>query len=452
MTAFPRTLRLYSAGLALVVVVLAALIGTGTEFPAWEATVVFAVLIIFSEQSQVTLPNGGAITPGLLVGVAAIVVSGETNSLLGPLIVGVAAGLYIPYLKRGSRGFIILNSAIVAISYVASALVEAPLHNAIRDSATLGALSAIPIALVCVSVGALLVSVSYWVEERRPIKAGFAQLAMTFPQSVPFAIFGVFLGRLYLDLGWPVAILFFVPILLARDLFASYLELKAANEATVEILVRALEAKDGYTAGHAGRVAKYAQYAGKELGLAPWRLERLRVAALMHDIGKLVVPNHLLNKPGKLTPEEFARVRMHEDVSVQMLTSIDFLAPVAPSASGQHSKYIDDDPRHPIEPFIVAVADAYDAMTSTRSYRRALSQEVAFGELRDKSGTQFHPRCVEALVAALEAKREVHGDGFEDQIEHFEVAPPVAGLGSAGLGDLLAPERVDPRTRRNEVA
>lgn len=452
MTDFPRSLRAYTTGLAVVVGALGVVLATRTEMPAWGAVAVFAVLIVFSEQSQVTLPNGGAITPGLMVGVAAIVVSGETDSFLGPLIVGVAAGLYLPYLRRGRRGFIVLNAATVALSYLASAAVEAPFHDSIRGSAALGALAAIPIALVCVTVGALLVTVSYWVEERRRIRTGFAQLAMTFPQSVPFAILGVFLGRLYLDLGWPVAILFLVPILLARDLFASYLELKAANEATVEMLVRALEAKDPYTAGHAGRVAKYAQYIGEELGLLPWRQERLRIAALMHDIGKLVVPNHLLNKPGRLTAEEFARVRLHEAVSVKMLTSIDFLAPVAPSASGDHSSYDDDDPRHPIEPFIVAVADAYDAMTSTRSYRRALTQQVAFSELRDKAGSQFHPRCVESLIQAIEKRGEVHGAGHEEQVEQFDIAPPAAGLGSAGLGDLLRSERGTPIAGRGEVA
>jgi HD-GYP domain-containing protein (c-di-GMP phosphodiesterase class II) len=159
----------------------------------------------------------------------------------------------------------------------------------------------------------------------------------------------------------------------------------------------------------------------------------------MHDIGKLVVPNHLLNKPGKLTEEEFARVRIHEGVSVQMLSHIDFLRPIALHAHSDAMKFDPDDPDHPIEPYIIMVADAYDAMTSTRSYRKALPQEVAFQELRDKSGKQFHPACAEALIRAIEKRNEVHGKGFEEDT-HFEDAPEV-GLGSAGLGDLLADER-----------
>ena len=89
------------------------------------------------------------------------------------------------------------------------------------------------------------------------------------------------------------------------------------------------------------------------------------------------------------------------------------------------------------------LADAFDAMTSTRSYRKALSQSVAVSELRDKAGSQFHPSCVDALVAALERRGEVYGAGHEEDAEHFDQPPPAAGLGSAGLGDLVP----DPRDR-----
>ena len=81
------------------------------------------------------------------------------------------------------------------------------------------------------------------------------------------------------------------------------------------------------------------------------------------------------------------------------------------------------------------MADAFDAMTSTRSYRRALPMEVAFEALRNKAGSQFHPECVDALIAAIEDRGERHGLGHEDDAVEFEVAPPVAGVGSAGLGD-----------------
>jgi HD-GYP domain-containing protein (c-di-GMP phosphodiesterase class II) len=143
----------------------------------------------------------------------------------------------------------------------------------------------------------------------------------------------------------------------------------------------------------------------------------------------------LLNKPGRLTPAEFARVRVHEKVSVQMLSHIDFLRPIAAASHSDNTRFNPDDPDHPIEPYIVMIADAYDAMTSTRAYRKALPQNIAFQELRDKAGVQFHPACVEALIHAVEKRGERHGDGYESDAE-FDDAP-AAGLGSAGLGDLL---------------
>jgi HD-GYP domain-containing protein (c-di-GMP phosphodiesterase class II) len=257
-------------------------------------------------------------------------------------------------------------------------------------------------------------------------------------EVLPFAVVGYLLGRLYLSLSPAVMLLIIVPILIAREMFASYMRVKESHEETVHMLIKALEQKDHYTAGHAERVANYARYMGEELNFMPARLERLRFAALMHDIGKLVVPNHILNKPGRLTPEEFERVRLHEKVGVQMLSHIDFLRPIAPTTHGDAMHFDPDDLDHPIEPYIVMIADAYDAMTSTRAYRKALAQEVAFQELRDKAGIQFHPQCVESLILAIEKRGEKHGAGFELQAE-FDNAPDL-GLGSAGLGDLAEPE------------
>jgi hypothetical protein len=251
-------------------------------------------------------------------------------------------------------------------------------------------------------------------------------------QILPFAVLGVLLGELYLDLGAWLVFLFVAPILIARAAFASYLALREAQEAALSTLIRALEAKDKYTAGHVERVARFSAAIGTELGFKPAELVRLRYAALLHDIGKLVVPNQILNKPGRLTEEEFAAMRRHEPASIELLRKIDFLAPVAPSleaeAAGDHSG--------PLEARIIGVADAFDAMTSTRAYRRALPQEVAVAELRAKAGSQFDPACVEALIVALERSGEQHGAGFETDVADFAVPPPVAGLGSAGLGDL----------------
>src|SRR5262249_46068441 len=156
-------------------------------------------------------------------------------------------------------------------------------------------------AIAYVLVAWSIVAVSYAVESRRVPRELWTTLGMLIFEAVPLAVVGSFLGRLYLSLGPAVLLLIIVPILIAREMFASYIRVKESHEETVGMLIRALEAKDRYTSGHSERVATYARYMGEELNFMPARLERLRFAALMHDIGKLVVPNQLLNKPGRLT-------------------------------------------------------------------------------------------------------------------------------------------------------
>jgi HD superfamily phosphodiesterase len=437
-TAFPRVLRWYALALFALAVGLASVFAIVGGFPETTAVVLLGGLYVFCHHRSVKLPTGVSVSPGLIVIMASLVVfQGEGRGLLaGAAVIGLLNGIDISCCNRRSWMWIVFNGGVTGVAVFAAALVFQPLPTDARMPWML--LEVVPPAVVFTAVAWSFIVLSYVIEQRRAPREVVEDLVPSFVQALPLALLGFFIGRLYLDLGPPVVLLIIVPILIAREMFASYMRVKESHEETVGMLVRALEAKDRYTAGHAERVATYAQYMGEELNFMPARLERLRFAALMHDIGKLVVPNHLLNKPGRLTSAEFAQVRMHEKVSVQMLSHIDFLRPIASAAHSDNTRFDPDDPDHPIESYIVMIADAYDAMTSTRAYRKALSQDVAFQELRDKAGVQFHPECVEAFIRSIESKGERHGAGFEAETE-FESAPE-AGLGSAGLGDLLPSE------------
>jgi HD-GYP domain-containing protein (c-di-GMP phosphodiesterase class II) len=366
---------------------------------------------------------------------AAILVFTNEHALAAAGIVGALSTVRVEHLAKDRWGWLPFNMSVTGLAIFAAAIVYSSVPSDLRDSmpaALIGIVLASAAYLVVAFTLLILSDVVEGVCGWRQSLSAFLPFGL---QVVPFAVIGFLLGRLYLSLGPAVMLLIIVPILIAREMFASYMRVKESHEETVGMLIHALERKDHYTAGHAERVAMYARYIGEQLNFMPARLERLRFAALMHDIGKLVVPNHLLNKPSRLTAEEFARVRSHEKVSVQMLSHIDFLRPIAGSGHSDNTRFDPDDPDHPIEPYIVMVADAYDAMTSTRAYRKALTQEVAFRELRDKSGSQFHPACVEALISTLETRGEKHGAGYERQPEF--VNAPITGVGSAGLGDLL---------------
>lgn len=432
-----RALRAALVALAVLAGAAAARAGGGAA-PDFTVVALFAPLAFAAENAAVVLPSA-AISPGFMLVVAAAAALRGGNPVAGATLVGAIGGITIALLRERRFADAAANCAQHTIAAFAAAaafdqLGRAGVHPGATYVVTVGVYGAVNLGLVASYVSLL---------RGRPVREVLADCGSPAPNFAIFGLLGVVVGELYRSLG-PVAIpLLVVPAAVARITFGSYLELRAAHEAALRVFVKAIEAKDRYTAGHCERVARYARYIGEELGFGPGRLERLRSAALMHDVGKLAVPSRLLNKPGRLTPEEYAQVRRHNEVCVHILTRVDYLRGTLPVASDRHAWFAEEASRDEgaLEAYIVAVADAFDAMTSTRSYRRALPQEVAFAELRDKAGSQFDPVCVEALIRAIERRGERYGLGHEEETVGWEVEPPVAGLGSAGLGDLaLGPE------------
>jgi len=169
-------------------------------------------------------------------------------------------------------------------------------------------------------------------------------------------------------------------------------------------LTMALEAKDPYTEGHSVRVAAYSEAIGKQLGLPPATLDMIHRSCLLHDIGKIAVDETILAKRGHLNAMEREKMDMHVLIGEDILRPISLLHPLLPGVRHHHEKY--DGTGHPdglrgeeipIEARIMAVADAFDAMTSSRPYRKPMPEEEALAELRAAAGTQFDPRVVGAF-------------------------------------------------------
>ena len=192
---------------------------------------------------------------------------------------------------------------------------------------------------------------------------------------------------------------------------------KAMFEETVEALANAVDAKDGYTHGHSSRVAEISGKIAKKSGLSEKECRELFFAALLHDIGKIGIPDAILNKQGKLTEEEFAQIKQHPVLGHQILSGINQFPSLSLGAHYHHERfdgkgYPDGLRGYDIPQYarIIAVADAYDAMSSNRSYRKKLTPEMIRQELIRGMGTQFDPNYAEKLLEILDEETE---DGTE---------------------------------------
>ena len=277
-----------------------------------------------------------------------------------------------------------------------------------------------------------------------------------------YYIVGAFIAGLYCVvaglLRWQVAMLVLPVIYLIYRSYVLYLarlederkhteEMSKLHLRTIEALAMAIEAKDNTTHDHLQRVQIYALEIGNELALPPAQIEALRAAALLHDIGKLAVPEHIISKPGKLTPEEFEKMKIHPVVGAEILERVKFPYPVVPMVRHHHEKwngagYPDGlkGEAIPIGARILAAVDCLDALASDRQYRKALPLDEAMGVVQKESGTSFDPRIVEILARrykeleamAHERGAEIHKLTTDVKIERGEA--PAAGFeGSAAF-------------------
>jgi diguanylate cyclase (GGDEF)-like protein/putative nucleotidyltransferase with HDIG domain len=258
---------------------------------------------------------------------------------------------------------------------------------------------------------------------------------------------------------WLVASVLLVPAVLylayrAYDFFRGRLDeerrhaqqMSELHLATIEALALAIDAKDQTVHNHVGRVQIYAIAVARELGLSDMEVQAVKTAALLHDIGKLAVPEHILAKPGPLTPEEFQKVRIHPQVGADIIANVPFPYPVAPLIKHHHERW---DGRGypsglkgeeiPLGARILCLVDYYDALTSTRPYHRPMSEEAAVALIEQESGTALDPAIVKAFRAVLPKLRA--------DVQRADFAPPRLAMRpklSEGAPMLGSPRAVSP--------
>ncbi len=438
----------------------AARAGSPTWLPFW----LLLVAILASSGLKVVLPRGdGSMSlnfPFILLGIVQL--SPFQAMLLAAI--SVAAQCRIRVNKLFTAVQIFFNVANATLATGCACLAYAGLHRLGPAVAPSLAVASVAYFLVnTINVAMVIASTqgentfSLWLKE--------------YPWYLPFYVIGAVLAAMAswmsVRFGWGTALLL-IPFV--YTLYRSYMgqvsrlnerqqhleETEALHLRTIEGLAMAIEAKDQNTHDHLFRVRHYVKAIGEELHLDKIEKQALETAAFLHDIGKLAVPEHIINKPGKLTPEEFEKMKIHPVVGADILERVRFPYPVVPIVRSHHEWWNGTgypDGLHgtsiPIGARILTVVDCFDALVSDRPYRKGMTAGKALDLIRSLAGKQFDPTVVEVFDrchAATESRHESHiPPGFtplNTEVEVWRGAAPGAGfeIGS----DTSKPAKAEP--------
>ncbi|WP_291634505.1 HD-GYP domain-containing protein [Clostridium sp.] len=262
-------------------------------------------------------------------------------------------------------------------------------------------------------VNTFIISIVFSITNKKGIIYSFiSNFKLVLLNTLAMTPFGILLAYLFNLYSYGGVVLVLMPIVLARYTFYLYIQTKSQYVETVDALVIAIEARDRYTEGHSKRVANITASIAKELRYSEWKIEQLNMASLLHDVGKIGIDDHILNKPGKLTDEEYNTIKNHPLIGYNILKDIKNLENILPIIRHHHERY--DGKGYPdakradelsLDVFIVQLADSIDAMAKDRPYRKALNHDMVLEEVKKCSGSQFHPKVVEAYFKVLEKQK-----------------------------------------------
>jgi HD-GYP domain-containing protein (c-di-GMP phosphodiesterase class II) len=322
-------------------------------------------------------------------------------------------------------------SAWLAISATAPVVRDEPLLIVLQI-----ALAGSAFMLVNNTLSVLVASARTGTPVRRVFTVSLRNVGVGLVSQVPL---GWLMAEIANEVGEWATLLFIVPLLLARFSFTKYTEIRDLFYGSVSALSQAIDAKDGFTRGHADRVSRIAGAIAREIGLPERQIEQIELAAMLHDIGKIGVEDRILMKPSRLDPDETVAMRRHSVYGASILEPSAALRPLVPMVLHHHESYdgsgypegLKGD-EIPLGSRVIIVADAYEAMTSDRIYRKAMGHERAMEQLQKFKGVQFDPKMVRAIDQLLQKR----GPGA------FEVSdlPPIEYETLAELRSRLAHE------------
>ncbi|MFG1710623.1 HD-GYP domain-containing protein [Nonomuraea sp. M3C6] len=374
-----------------------------------DVLLVLALLFLVCE-SMPTLLNVEqfAVSVSFSASLAAVVLIGPEGAALVGLtaILSVRPGL--PLIKRLFNGaqFAICGYAAGWVYQALDGKVGVPQVNAFDD--LIGPYAAATGVFVPLNIVLTLTMIALATQVRAtevPMR-GMAQFLLSY---LGYGTFGLLVAGLWATVQSISAVLVLLPLFVARWAFGQYHAQQRSYDATIAALCQAVETKDYYTRGHCTRVSLASSMIAQEIGMGLERVRAIRYAGMLHDVGKLGVPTKVLQKDGPLTEEEFAAIQLHPMRGLEIVRGIGFLDEAYAGIMHHHERH--DGTGYPmglagdeIPEFakVIAVADAFDSMTSDRSYRGARPVGEAVDELRKTAGTHFDPVMVAAFIRALD--------------------------------------------------
>ncbi|MGB4439796.1 MAG: HD-GYP domain-containing protein [Sedimentibacter sp.] len=377
--------------------------------------IVFSALSAVAETFLILLPKIGGISVSFALAFSAILL---TNPLTTAIITAVGVTLRCPYVEGKGRVHVfnnpiyktifnisqyIINSSMAGIAYVSldkAFDVGFEFYNPIAGTAAL---------LVYIMLNTFFMSelMAILLKEKMSYiwKNSFYGMLINI---VLVSLLGIVLAFSYNSYGIGGILLFFIPLMLARYSFKLYIDMRKNYFDTMNVLVRAIEANDPYTSGHSMRVSTYSESIAKQLCLPQSKIDLIKSAALLHDIGKIGIDKNILNKTEKLDKEEFDTIKTHPAIGATIISDLSYLANLSDIIKHHHERndgrgYPDglSHDKIPLETSILTIADSFDAMTTNRPYRHSLSLETALSEIKINSGTQFNPDIVDDAIIAL---------------------------------------------------
>ena len=373
----------------------------------------WAALAIVVESLLIPMPNNTVgVSVGYAVNIAAIIVGGP---LLATTIVGLGFLLRAP--KIEGRGYVHVFNLPVhkSLFNVTQSVIVTALMSIfyLRLGGDIGQFNFLATAIIVIA-GAIFNSSIISLFLALNNKTNFFEIWIsnikgTFISALAVGVIGIIIALAYIGYGYGAVILFFGPLLLARYSFKLYIEMRNLYLSTIQALNKTVEAKDPYTSGHANRVEKFAVELAKAYHLPFESIQNLKTASILHDIGKIGIHDEILNKASRLTQEEYQEIMRHPAIGAEIISKVNFLSDITTIVRHHHERY--DGKGYPdglsgedipIEAAILMIADSYDAMTSDRPYRKAMTPEEALSELENNAGTQFHPELAKVFVSIMD--------------------------------------------------